>query len=199
MKISAAQIEQLYAFTRQHFVEYYDLQTELVDHLANAIEAKWAENPALSFDEILNAEFKKFGVFGFMNVVEKRQGALTRKYNKIVWENCRDFFEFPKVVFAVISFYLISLGLQSIEYASEIYVVIFGLLTLFLLAKTIIESLRRRKKIQKKRNGFSKKSSCGMAVPCRFLCCRYNCSVPFRKMPKQLRTTTHCFMDPVHF
>lgn len=38
MKLSAQQIDQLYAFTRQHFVEWYDLQSELVDHLANAIE-----------------------------------------------------------------------------------------------------------------------------------------------------------------
>jgi hypothetical protein len=27
-------------FTRQHYVEYYDLQSELVDHLADAIEAQ---------------------------------------------------------------------------------------------------------------------------------------------------------------
>ena len=41
MKLSAEQIERLYQFTRQHYVEYYDLQTELVDHLANAIEEQW--------------------------------------------------------------------------------------------------------------------------------------------------------------
>ena len=34
-KLTSEQIDQLYLFTRQHFVEYYDLQTELVDHLAH--------------------------------------------------------------------------------------------------------------------------------------------------------------------
>lgn len=40
MKLSTEQIDYLYQFTRNHYVEYYDLQTELVDHLANAIEAQ---------------------------------------------------------------------------------------------------------------------------------------------------------------
>ena len=84
MKLSDEQIERLYQFTRQHYVEYYDLQTELVDHLANAIEEQWQQNPKLSFENALQIEFKKFGVFGFMDVVEQRQSALNKKYNKLV-------------------------------------------------------------------------------------------------------------------
>lgn len=64
MKLSKLQIEQLFNFTRQHYVEYYDLQTELVDHLANAIETECEQNPKLTFDEVLHKEFKKFGVLG---------------------------------------------------------------------------------------------------------------------------------------
>ena len=33
MKLSQEEIDYLYEFTRQHYVEYYDLQTELVDVL----------------------------------------------------------------------------------------------------------------------------------------------------------------------
>jgi SPX domain protein involved in polyphosphate accumulation len=92
MKLSAEQIERLYQFTRQHYVEYYDLQTELVDHLANAIEEQWQQNPKLSFEEALQIEFKKFGVFGFMDVVEQRQSALNKKYNKLVLNELKTFF-----------------------------------------------------------------------------------------------------------
>jgi hypothetical protein len=49
MKLSTQQIDQLYTFTRQHFVEWYDLQSELVDHLANAIEQEWKQNPNRTF------------------------------------------------------------------------------------------------------------------------------------------------------
>ena len=58
MKIAASQIEDLYAFTRAHFVEWYDLQTELVDHLANDIEAIWQEQPTLSYTEARDFSFK---------------------------------------------------------------------------------------------------------------------------------------------
>ena len=75
MKLTVEQIERLYQFTRQHYVEWYDLQTELVDHLANSIESQWAENPKIRLEDALQIEFKKFGIFGFMDVVEKRQAA----------------------------------------------------------------------------------------------------------------------------
>jgi len=101
MKLTAPQIEHLFTFTRQHYVEWYDLQSELVDHLANAIETQWQENPKLSFDEALNIEFKKFGVFGFMDVVEKRQAVLRKKYNGLVWEHIKGFFGIPKIVLTI--------------------------------------------------------------------------------------------------
>ena len=84
-KITQEQNDQLFAFTIKHFVEYYDLQNELTDHLANAIEERWKTEPNLSFDDALKQEFKKFGIFGFMGVVESRQAALNKKYKKLMW------------------------------------------------------------------------------------------------------------------
>ena len=52
-KITKAEINQLFDFTQKHYVEFYDVQVELVDHLANAIEAQWSENPEISFEEAL--------------------------------------------------------------------------------------------------------------------------------------------------
>jgi hypothetical protein len=96
--LTTDQITALYAFTRQHFVEHYDLQTELVDHLANAIEQRWAMDPAVSFDDALKAEFKKFGVFGFSDVVEERGKALGRRYRKLMWGYFKSFFTPPRVL-----------------------------------------------------------------------------------------------------
>ena len=101
MKLNTSQIDQLFIFTQQHYVEYYDLQSELVDHLANAIEMQLHENPNRSFDEVLNIEFKKFGVFGFMDVVEKRQLALGKKYNGLVWQHFKYFFGIPKIILTI--------------------------------------------------------------------------------------------------
>ena len=101
MKINTSQIDQLFIFTQQHYVEYYDLQSELVDHLANSIEEQWQENPNRSFEEALHIEFSKFGVFGFMDVVEKRQLALGKKYNGLVWQHFKDFFGIPKIILTI--------------------------------------------------------------------------------------------------
>lgn len=98
MNITKDQIDQLYIFTRKHFVEHYDLQTELVDHLANAIEEQWKENPNIPFQEALQKEFKKFGVFGFMGVAEERQKALGKKYWELIWRFCKEWFKLPKII-----------------------------------------------------------------------------------------------------
>lgn len=126
MKLTQEQIERLYQFTRQHYVEWYDLQAELVDHLANAIEEQWQQNSKLSFEDALQIEFKKFGVFGFMDVVEKRQASLNKKYNKIVWNHFKEFFTIPKifasVTFIGILFYVLNLNF----YQSDILLISFG-------------------------------------------------------------------------
>ena len=53
MKLNKEQIDRLYEFTRQHYVYWYDLQTELVDHMANSIETKWQQNPKIDFEDAL--------------------------------------------------------------------------------------------------------------------------------------------------
>ena len=67
--LSEAQIQSLYRFTRAHFVYHYDLQTELVDHMAEAIEELQEKQPELTFDDATKIVFKSFGVFGFQDIV----------------------------------------------------------------------------------------------------------------------------------
>lgn len=146
MKLNESQIEKLYQFTRQHFVEWYDLQTELVDHLANAIETQWQEFPNRTFDEALQIEFKKFGVFGFMDIVEKRQAALSKKYAKIIWSHFKNFFHLPQIIgtFSAVGilFYILKVSLYS-EFIFKVLSVI--LLTMFIVGIAI--SSRKNKKI----------------------------------------------------
>lgn len=98
MKVNQNQIDRLYRFTREHFVEHYDVQTELVDHLANGIEEQWKENPDMPFESALSFEFKKFGVFGFMNVLEQKQKAMSKKYRKVFWCFFKEWFQWPKML-----------------------------------------------------------------------------------------------------
>jgi hypothetical protein len=70
-------------------MEWYDLQSELVDHLANAIETQWQENPKLSFNEALNKEFK-FGVLVLWMWL-KTPNCLSKKIQPLFWQHFKDF------------------------------------------------------------------------------------------------------------
>ncbi|TDP60005.1 hypothetical protein [Flavobacterium dankookense] len=151
MKLSQEQIERLYKFTRQHYVEYYDLQTELVDHLANAIEEQWQQNPKLSFEEALQIEFKKFGVFGFMDVVEQRQSVLNKKYNKLVLSELKTFFSVPKIIGTVAAIGIVFYFIKSITLgALVVQSLFFILVVLYFLGIAI---LMQRNKKRNKQNG----------------------------------------------
>jgi hypothetical protein len=148
MKLNPSQIDRLYTFTRQHYVEYYDLQTELVDHLAHAIEAECEQNPQFSFEEVLNNEFKKFGVFGFMDVVEKRQIALGKKYNRLVLKHFKEFFTIPKIILTASLVLGLFLYLR-IEYWEYFFPVSMLLLLIGILPVAIIKNRKRKQHQQK--------------------------------------------------
>ncbi|MDD3004358.1 hypothetical protein [Flavobacterium sp.] len=144
MKLTNEQIDRLYQFTRQHFVEWYDLQTELVDHLANAIEQQWQEVPDRSFDEALQIEFKKFGVFGFMDVVEQRQMALGKKYNKLVWKHFKEFFRLPQII-GTISAMVILYWILKLSLYSEVIFLGLCVLLLVLFFYEVVSNIRKMK------------------------------------------------------
>lgn len=104
-RITPEHIDKLFAFTRKHLVEYYDVQLELVDHLANAIEEQWKENKNLPFEQVLEQEYKKFGVFGFSSLVEQKQAALQKHYWQIIKNEMRTFFSIPKIFLSLLLLY----------------------------------------------------------------------------------------------
>lgn len=84
--ITEAQYESLYAFCRKHYVQYYDVQVELVDHLSEAIEEKMKTNPKLSFDQALDKVYAGFGIKGFADIVATRMEMVSKKKQKTKME-----------------------------------------------------------------------------------------------------------------
>jgi len=153
MKLSSEQIGQLYTFTRRHYVEWYDLQSELVDHLANAIEAEWQQDPKLTFEEVLDIEFKKFGIFGFMDVVEERQKFLQKKYARLIWKYYKQFFRLPRIIltFALIYMLFLISGLFPNPKYFFLSILVIGIILVIMdLAKTTRAYKKREKETGKK-------------------------------------------------
>ncbi|MBP93438.1 MAG: hypothetical protein CMC55_04905 [Flavobacteriaceae bacterium] len=151
MALTDSHIENLYAFTRQHYVEYYDLQTELVDHMANDIEAIWEVNPTLSFEVARDKSFKKFGIFGFMDVVEQRQKAMSKIYMKLLWNYAKDWFRLPQIILTITIFTTLY-TVFSTEIGSYIFIASYIILCMFLFVKTI----RINRDIKRKREAKEK-------------------------------------------
>lgn len=148
MKLTEQQIENLYKFTRQHYVEHYDVQLELVDHLANDIENICKEQPNLSFEEARDISFKKFGIFGFMDVVQAKEWQMTKQYFKLVLKFTKEWFQLPKIVFTLfvfLGFYVV----QDYQFGSYLYYTIFTIVMLLQIIYMIVKGRKLKIKYQK--------------------------------------------------
>ncbi|MCL7752378.1 hypothetical protein [Polaribacter sp. Z022] len=152
MKLSENQIQELYKFTRKHYVYFYDVQTELVDHLANDIEEIWVEYPNLSFEQARDKSFKKFGIFGFMDVVESRQKQLGTRYNRLIFKFMKDWLSIPKIIISAtifIFFYtLMTLNIKH-DYLS-VFMLILATIDIVLASKVSKKAKKRFKENNKK-------------------------------------------------
>lgn len=107
-KVNQEQLAALQEFVAKH-VEYYDVQCELVDHMANGIEAAWQEDETISFNEAFRNEIKKFGVSGFRRIAEEREIALKKRYNKIIFKHLLSFFKLPRIIGSLLAMYAVFL------------------------------------------------------------------------------------------
>ncbi len=148
MKPTKDQIEALYGFTRRHFVEHYDLQTELVDHLAQGIEEQWAENPHMSFDQALKAEFRKFGVFGFHDVIKEKTRAMEKKYWKILWSLYKSYLRPPKILMFILMTIAVYTVISILPYENRGYFI--ALFFVGVMSVIFIKSIKNRKRLKEK-------------------------------------------------
>lgn len=99
MELTKEQIDALHRFVEKKHVHWYDLQAELVDHLASRIEEDMAANTDLSFDAALEKVYAGFGIFGFAKLVQERQSQLQRRAKRIWWTEFRSYLRWPRIAF----------------------------------------------------------------------------------------------------
>jgi hypothetical protein len=104
MELSKEQIDQLFKFTEKKYVRWYDLQVEIVDHLATKIEELITKEPALSFESALQRVYTGFGIFGFAMIVREKERALEISTRRIWWKAVGQFFTWPKIAFTACLF-----------------------------------------------------------------------------------------------
>lgn len=150
-EISKEQIAQLYLFCEKHYVRFYDVQVELVDHLANAIEEKMTTNPQLSFDDALNSVYAGFGVMGFSKVIFSKSQLVHRKWRKMRWQYFCSFFTWPRAIFSLLLIALVFFIHSFLSISSQ-KIVLLSLSVLFLIKEIIIakQFFNRNKQVKGK-------------------------------------------------
>jgi hypothetical protein len=135
--LSDEQISQLFAFCERKKVVHYDLQVELVDHLANAIEKKIAADPGLSFEEALGIVYEAFGVTDFADIVKERRRALEKQYRRQRRRIFFSYFTWPKAALTVCFFLALYMLVKALP-GMVVYFVLWTLLVVQFLAQLFI-------------------------------------------------------------
>jgi len=95
--LTKEQIDYLFEFCQVQGVKYYDVQVELVDHLANGIEKELAEHPDWSFQKALDVVFASFGYVNFKPLVREKQKATQQYCRRLWWMLFREQLRWPAV------------------------------------------------------------------------------------------------------
>lgn len=137
MALTNEQIQHLFAFTKKKYVRYYDVQAELVDHLAERIEEEITANPQLSYENALAKVYAEFGIFGFAKIVQQKEAEVLRSARRLWFNELLTFFTWPKITF-VLALFLVSYQF-TIWFSVDILKIISGVLWLVFLCIHLIK------------------------------------------------------------
>lgn len=118
-------VSKLFEFVESKNVQYLDVQYEIVDHLASAIEEKQGADSNLSFDKALSQIYRKFPITGFAQLVEEKRISLQRYWTQKFLTFILGYLKLPKVIIACFLIYLIQFALSTgtMNNALQLYLV----------------------------------------------------------------------------
>jgi hypothetical protein len=96
-QLTAEQIQSLFDFVKSKYVRYIDVQFELVDHLASAIEDEMQKDSKLSFEAALSKVYARFPITGFTNFVASKASSLSSYWRRRYFNLLLSYFTPPKI------------------------------------------------------------------------------------------------------
>lgn len=149
-KVNPQQIKKIEAFLIKKEIVYYDLQQELLDHICTSIEEQWEKNPNLTFDQAFHIEYKNFGIFGFSDIMEKRESDLKTYYWKQIAKHGMNWFKVPQLFLTLIVFYCIY-EIMLTSYNLLFIQISFGSICIISITLSIFLQIRERNKLKQQK------------------------------------------------
>lgn len=121
-QLSTAQIQALHKLVQRNAIKYYDVEVEIVDHYASAIEAIWEEEPELSFYQAQMRVYKEF--WDFKGLEKEKMKQISLRAHQDAWKQIKDLFRWPKILellFVFTSCWIVLYILKNIAWSEGIY------------------------------------------------------------------------------
>jgi hypothetical protein len=136
------QLLTLHSFVRSKYVEFYDVQVELVDHLASEIERIWETDETASFETALNQVYRRFGIYGFTKITQQRRKTIRQAENALTWKEFKLFFQLPKIGITLLI--LASILLLSSQISPLAFVVANGVFSVLVMSVELFKRQRHK-------------------------------------------------------
>lgn len=151
MKLEEYHIKELYRIIKKNGVKYYDVQTELVDHFAIALE----EENVVSFEDKTKEILEGFdGKKGLKQITSEKKKVLLRKFFRIYTDGLKNYFSFPKVLLTICIFIGFVYIFKTFDLEQSVYSFINQLFNIFLIFQGSYNSNKYLKKIHEKGYSF---------------------------------------------
>lgn len=138
--LSNEQIDKLFDFARSKYVRQLDVQHEVVDHLASAIEDEMKADKNLSFESALSKVYSRFPVTGFASFVSAKEKGMRNYWSKIFWKVMFTYFTIPKLFFTLFVITVFGYLIYYVPYAQSVCfmcMLVYYYMTLFSISKRI--------------------------------------------------------------
>ena len=134
-QLSKEEVNMLFEFVERQNVVYKDVQYEIVDHLASAIEEEQSSDASLSFNSALQKVYGRFPITGFAMMILAKEKALDTYWKRRFFKAFLGCFTYPKVAFTLL---ISSLIFFSLDYGDAMAARIFYYIKLSSLVLTSI-------------------------------------------------------------
>ena len=117
--LNSAQIEQAQAFIRSRGFTHIEVEMEILDHVACAVEQLLAKDPEMPLDEAIQKVHASFGVMGFSVFEDEVKASLgkriMRMYRNYLWQCWTSLTSFKMIASAALIFTLLTFWFNTLD------------------------------------------------------------------------------------
>lgn len=149
--VTKEELLRINALCKKKDIDILDLRIEFVDHIAKSIEELWVYHPKMTFKDALNTVYKRYGVHGFMNVVQEHAKTMQRTYRLMLWEEIKPWFTPPRIFLTLLIGAGIYFLLVNYPPVSALFVVMISLIMIGVLISTAYKGYLARRRLKGER------------------------------------------------